>query len=96
MADRMLAGPCRLPYTLPLWHAIHTSLLFLCNSINEYNSEHLHNRSLELARDIIANAPLSLRMAKAAINHGLDTGSVVGEGLYLHKSAIHPHILCYL
>jgi methylglutaconyl-CoA hydratase len=35
-------------------------------------------RALALAADIARSAPLSLRMAKAAINHGLDVDLATG------------------
>mmetsp|Transcript_23764 Transcript_23764/g.65343 ORF Transcript_23764/g.65343 Transcript_23764/m.65343 type:complete len:328 (-) Transcript_23764:258-1241(-) len=47
-----------------------------------------YEKALELAKDIIKSAPLSLRMAKAAINHGMDTDSNTGmllEDAYYSK-----------
>ena len=38
----------------------------------------VHCRALEIAKDVAKSAPLSLRMAKAAINHGMDVDLATG------------------
>lgn len=87
---RAVGGPLakELVYTARLFRAQQALEYGAVNRVNEQNEEgtSAYNSALEIAREILPNGPIAVKMAKKAINHGqqvdINSGCAIEEFCY--------------
>lgn len=86
-----IAGPAvakEMIFTAKTLNGEESTRLGICNHVVEQNENHdaAYHKALEIAQDILPNGPIGVRMAKKAIDHGLqvdiNTGYAIEEACY--------------
>lgn len=86
-----IAGPAvakELIFTAKVLNGVEATQLKICNHVVEQNAnkDAAYLKALEIAQQIIPNGPIGVRMAKKAIDHGMqvdiNTGYAIEEACY--------------
>lgn len=86
-----IAGPAvakELIFTAKVLNGIEATKLNICNHVVEQNADRnaAYLKAIDIAKEIIPNGPIGVRMAKKAIDHGMqvdiNTGYAIEEACY--------------
>lgn len=86
-----IVGPAiakELIFTARVLNGVEATKLGICNHVVEQNqtNDAAYNKAIEIATEILPNGPIGVRMAKKAIDHGLqvdiNTGYAIEEACY--------------
>lgn len=75
-----IAGPAvakELIFTAKVLNGVEATRLKICNHVVEQNEDRdaAYNKAIEIATEILPNGPIGVRMAKKAIDHGIQVCS---------------------